>query len=57
MRPPHGDPIRLGPTPYEVFRKKERIPSVTGFFIEDLMEVETGKMGSGAYFLFNIFSR
>jgi len=57
MRLPYRDPIRLGPTPYEVIQEKERIPSVTGFFIEDLMEVETGKMGSGAYFLFNIFSR
>jgi len=40
MRLPHRDPIRLGPTPYEVFQGKEGIPSVTGFFIEDLMDVE-----------------
>jgi len=40
MRLPHRDPIRLGPTPYEVIQEKERIPSVTGFFIEDLMDVE-----------------
>ena len=40
MRLPHRDPIRLGPTPYEVFQEKEGIPSVTGFFVEDLMDVE-----------------
>src|SRR5262245_44651461 len=40
MRLPHRDPIRLGPTPYEVFQEKEGIPSVKGFFIEDLMDVE-----------------
>jgi hypothetical protein len=39
MRPPHRDPIRLGPTPYEAFQEKDGIPSVTGFFIEDLMDV------------------
>ena len=31
MRLPHRDPIRLGPTPYEVFQEKEGIPSVKGF--------------------------
>jgi quercetin dioxygenase-like cupin family protein len=40
MRLPHRDPIRLGPTPYEVFQEKEGIPCVKGFFIEDLMDVE-----------------
>ena len=40
MRLPHRDPIQLGPTAYEVFQQKEGIPSVTGFFIEDLMDVE-----------------
>jgi len=40
MRLPHRDPIRLGPTPYEAFQEREGIPSVTGFFIEDLMDVE-----------------
>ena len=39
MRPPHRDPIQLGPTPYEVFQEKEGIPSVKGFFVEDLMDV------------------
>ena len=36
---PHRDPIQLGPTPYEVFQDREGIPSVTGFFVEDLMDV------------------
>jgi mannose-6-phosphate isomerase-like protein (cupin superfamily) len=53
VRLPHRDPIRLGPTPYEVFQEKEGIPSVTGFFIEDLMEVEVkpwARMGAlGSY--------
>ena len=40
MRLPHRDPIQLGPTPYEAFQAREGIPSVTGFFIEDLMDVE-----------------
>ena len=40
MRLPHHDPILLGPTPYEVFQEQEGIPSVTGFFIEDLLDVE-----------------
>ena len=40
MRLPHRDSIQLGPTPYEVFQEKEGIPSVKGFFIEDLMDVE-----------------
>ena len=40
MRLPHRDPIQLGPTPYEAFQEKEGIPSVLGFFIEDLMDVE-----------------
>ena len=40
MRLPHRDPIRLGPTAYEAFQEKEGIPSVTGFFVEDLMDVE-----------------
>ncbi|MEX0806120.1 MAG: hypothetical protein WD688_22790 [Candidatus Binatia bacterium] len=40
MRLPHRDPIRLGPTAYEVFQEKEGIPSVQGFFVEDLMDVE-----------------
>src|SRR5688572_20278311 len=40
MRLPHRDPIRLGPTPYEVFQEKEGIPSVKGFFVEDLMDLE-----------------
>jgi len=40
MRLPHRDPIQLGPTAYEAFQEKEGIPSVTGFFIEDLMDVE-----------------
>jgi quercetin dioxygenase-like cupin family protein len=53
MRLPHRDPIRLGPTPYEMFQEKEGIPSVKGFFIEDLMDVEVkpwGRMGAhGSY--------
>ena len=40
MRLPHREPIRLGPTPYEAFQEKEGIPSLTGFFVEDLMDVE-----------------
>ena len=40
MRLPHRDPIQLGPTPYEAFQAKEGIPSVTGFFVEDLMDVD-----------------
>ena len=53
MRLPHRDPIQLGPTAYESFQEKEGIPSVTGFFIEDLMDVEVkpwGRMGAlGSY--------
>ena len=53
MRLPHRDPIQLGPTPYEVFQEKEGIPSVRGFFIEDLMDVEVkpwARMGAlGSY--------
>lgn len=53
MRLPHRDSIQLGPTPYEVFKAKEGIPSVTGFFVEDLMEVEVkpwARMGAlGSY--------
>ena len=55
MRLPHRDPIRLGPTAYEAFQEKEGIPSVTGFFIEDLMDVEVkpwARMGApGAWYL------
>ncbi len=40
MRLPHRDSIQLGPTPYEVFQEKEGIPSVKGFFVKDLMDVE-----------------
>jgi hypothetical protein len=40
VRLPHRDPIQLGPTPYEAFQAKEGIPSVTGFFVEDLMDIE-----------------
>ena len=40
MRLPHRDPIQLGATPYEAFQEKEGIPSVTGFFIENLLEFE-----------------
>ena len=53
MRLPHRDPIRLGPTPYEVFQESEGIPSVKGFFVEDLMDVEVkpwARMGAlGSY--------
>ena len=53
MRLPHRDPIQLGLTAYEVFQEKEGIPSVTGFFIEDLMDVEVkpwARMGAlGSY--------
>ena len=53
MRLPHRDPIQLGLTPYESFQVKEGIPSVTGFFIEDLMDVEVkpwARMGAlGSY--------
>ena len=53
MRLPHREPIRLGPTPYEAFQEKEGIPSVTGFFVEDLMDVEVkpwARMGAlGSY--------
>ena len=53
MRLPHRDPIQLGPTPYEAFQEKEGIPSVRGFFIEDLMDVEVkpwARMGAlGSY--------
>ena len=51
MRLPHRDPIQLGPTAYEAFQAKEGIPSVTGFFIEDLMDVEVkpwARMGASA---------
>ena len=54
MRLPHRDPIRLGPTPYEVFQEKEGIPSVKGFFVEDLMDVEVKpweRMGALGSFL------
>jgi mannose-6-phosphate isomerase-like protein (cupin superfamily) len=54
MRLPHRDPIRLGPTAYEVFQKSEGIPSVTGFFVEDLMDVELkpwARMGALGSFL------
>ncbi len=54
MRLPHRDPIQLGPTPYEAFQAKEGIPSVTGFFVEDLMEVEVkpwARMGALGSFL------
>jgi hypothetical protein len=54
MRLPHRDPIQLGPTPYEAFQAKEGIPSVTGFFIEDLMDVEVkpwARMGALGSFL------
>ena len=54
MRLPHRDPIQLGPTAYEVFQEKEGIPSVDGFFVEDLMDVEVkpwARMGVlGSYF-------
>ena len=40
MRLPHRDPIRLGPTAYELFQEKEGIPSVTGFFIEEILPWE-----------------
>ena len=53
MRLPHRDPIQLGLTAYELFQEKEGIPSVTGFFIEDLMDVEVkpwARMGAlGSY--------
>jgi hypothetical protein len=54
MRLPHRDPIQLGPTPYEAFQAKEGIPSVTGFFVEDLMDVEVkpwARMGALGSFL------
>jgi quercetin dioxygenase-like cupin family protein len=54
MRLPHRDPIRLGPTPYEVFQEKEGIPSLKGFFIDDLMDVEVKaweRMGALGSFL------
>ncbi|HET8563816.1 MAG TPA: cupin domain-containing protein, partial [Candidatus Binatia bacterium] len=53
MRLPHRDPIQLGPTAYEQFQEKEGIPSVKGFFIEDLMDMEVkpwDRMGAlGSY--------
>ena len=54
MRLPHRDPIQLGLTPYEAFQAKEGIPSVTGFFVEDLMSVEVkawARMGAFGCFL------
>lgn len=40
MRLPHRDAIQLGPTPYEEFLKKEGLPIIRGYFIEDLKAVE-----------------
>ena len=53
MRLPHRDPILLGPTPYEVFQESEGIPSVKGFFVEDLMDIEVkswARMGALGFF-------
>ena len=36
MRLPHRDPIRLGPTPYEVFQEREGIPFRQGIFYRRL---------------------
>jgi mannose-6-phosphate isomerase-like protein (cupin superfamily) len=40
MKLPHRDRIDLGPSPYDRFQEREGIPSIKGYFLEDLKDVE-----------------
>jgi quercetin dioxygenase-like cupin family protein len=40
MRLPHRESIDLGPSAYEKFLKREGLPVITGYFVEDVMKVE-----------------
>lgn len=37
---PYREPIDLGPSPYERHVSREGLPVITGFFVDDVMEVE-----------------
>ncbi|MFQ5849955.1 MAG: hypothetical protein ACE5JU_05125 [Candidatus Binatia bacterium] len=40
MKLPHRDSIDLGPLAYGKFLKREGLPVITGYFVEDVMKVE-----------------